>query len=424
MVRRWTTWVVLLGLFGAVACAPPGERGAQGALVPAVAPAAAPGGSPDAGTLAEAAAQAALQRATRASAAAQAEVQVAEAAARAAAALAAPASARDPGAPDPRPYLQQTEGSLTRVQEHLAALQQEAAASYVEALAAEAQAALVTVQSAYAQAAAAVRAWTNVHDAPAGYLGVQTLDPPASWTVRGCEVIAVLPDTPAAFTSLVGRSQRLDPVGDVLYTLINQTAEGKVFRLESCADLARALAQTRVGDQVVLHYYHRVAAFPVGSWENKQTFAVLASWDAPKLPVQGCPPPLAGALDGPGHRLRVTVAVAGPAGKESVDGIIDTGAGVTSFSDSYLRRLGFHPVWPFPFPVKGVGSGPVQGYLYRIPFPSVRVGGQWVSLGQGTLEVEGIAGDFPFGVLLGPDALVHSALATHGPAWALYPPCS
>lgn len=455
MARGWTAWVVLLGLVSAVACGRPDQPGAQTALAPAAAPAApaAAPAAPDAGTLA-ATAQGALQRATLAAAAVQAEALSAEAAAREAAALAAPASARDPGSSDPQSRLQQVEASLSRVQERLAALQQEeaaagaaaeaaqrlsqapgaaaaraelgevlAAAGQVQALAAAARTALGTVQSAYAQAEAAARAWANVHGAPAGYLGVQTADPLASWTVRGCEVISVLPDTPAAFTSLVGRSQRLDPVGDVLYGLLNQSAEAKSFRIERCADLTRALAQTRVGDQVVLQYFHRVAAFPVGSWENKQTFAVLASRDAPKAPAQGCSPPLSGAFDGSGHRLRVSVAVAGPAGQESVQGIIDTGAGVTTFSDAYLRRLGFRPVWPFGFPVRGVGSGPVQGYLYRIPFPLVRVGGEWVPLGRGTLEVTGITGGFPFGVLLGPDALVHSALRTSGSAWTLYPPC-
>lgn len=348
-------------------------------------------------------------------------------AARGVIALADPVSARRSDAVDPKPslgHVKSLEDTLEQAVAQLrASITPQVAALGAQGFMADAEGAVTDSQALLAQADAMTQAWENVHLAPAGYLGVQVADPPSTWTVRGCEVQSVVAQSPASSTGLVGRTERVDPVGDVLYTLVNQSMHDQPFPLASCADFLQAMAQSRSGDHLVIQYHHRRVILLSGEWEDKQTFAVLAGTVQPVN--QGCPAPVTGHIEQPGNRLRVSIGITGPKGSGAMSGFVDTGAGITSFSDDFLRGLGFKPIYPVAYPVLGAGSGASRGYLYRIPFPTLKSGDQWVPLGKGEMTVQGIAGAaFDFGVLLGPDALAHAPLQISGTQWSLTPPCS
>lgn len=157
------------------------------------------------------------------------------------------------------------------------------------------------------------------------------------------------------------------------------------------------------------------------------TFAWLAG-PSPVLGGQGlgtgCPPALTGRFSSAasGRRIALTVAVAGAQGTLSTPAILDSGASVTAFPDAFLRGLGFRPV-AGPHRIGGVGRGGSVAYTYRIPYPLVDDGGQWVPLGAGTLAVEGIQG-FDL-ALVGPDVLEAGvSLQTRGSEWTLTLPCA
>lgn len=399
-------------------------------------------------------AQAALAETQAATARAGAALATAQAAGTRLAALAAPTLARNPSATDPSTE----EGNLRRdaadVDAALLTADQAAAGA---ATAARSAAALPGTQAAVAsarseagvaaaraatavarvagaraaaaalvsQAVAAVHAWQAVHAAPAGSLGATLAAVPADWTVRGCEVVTAAPGGAAWRAGLIGRTQRTDPVGDVITALTDATDAGARWSVPDCAALHAAMARTRVGDTLTIAYEHRhVPWYLLGaSWVPRSGSATLASG-----PTATCPAPLTGTITpgAAGRRIALRVNVSGPNGtRAGVPVMLDTGGVDTTFPDAFLRGLGYHP----SSRATGI-SGIVPGasgtaYLYRLPGSALTVsdGGRSVPVATGTLTVWGIVHGTDYA--LGPDILQHGAhLSVVRGGWSLTPPCA
>lgn len=106
----------------------------------------------------------------------------------------------------------------------------------------------------------------------------------------------------------------------------------------------------------------------------------------------------------------------------TVDGIIDSGASITSFPLRVLRDAGYAPV-SGAFPVTGVGKGPLTAYYYDITYPYIYtgrykvIGMKFVQLGRGILRVMGIDGFNE--ALIGADILSQNSFSVTGDTWVL-----
>lgn len=390
------------------------------------------------------------------SAAAQVDTLVASAQGEAAqvATLAAPKLARDPAATSPVP----TQSTLRQDQSQLAAAlsgarQAEAAgeqaaanaAALPQALptvamhstaaatsAAQAQAALgqaaegaTTLQGLLFAAQTEVGSWQAIHAAPAGTLGAVVTDPPADWTVQGCEVVTASPGGAVATAGLIGRTQRTDPVGDVITAITDATDAQTTWPIPDCTALQAAMAKTRVGDGLTIAFAHRQVTWYLlgGSWRPRAGGATLAA-----APSATCPAPLTGSITPglAGNRIALQVNLSGPTGTRSGMGVIlDTGGVQTTFPDAVLRSLGFTP-FPLAAGIRGVVPGAAgSAYLYHMPGSALTVddGGRAVPVATGTLSVWGIVGGADSA--LGPDILKHGAqFSSANGRWTLTPPCA
>lgn len=322
-------------------------------------------------------------------------------------------SARKPGSPSLVPALTTLQGAIVAIRATLPGAQQalsetiqnlaaaqasgatSTALSQAHALIRAARQSVATAENREAQvvawtqkARAAVTLWVQIHNAPPGYLGVVGTNPTAGFGVGGCEIVTALSGTPAATAGLVGSTQRTDPMGDTIYRLVDLTDGGAVWPIPSCQALDAAMTQTRPGDLVQVDYYHRDAVWYLlaGVWEPR-TVQVEVGRSACRAAVS------APIVD---TRLRVTVRLIGPDGSATTPAIMDTGGADGWFDAGLLNRLGFTPIPGTEFDAAGFLGAPsgTVGYLYRIPLPAIEDDGQFVSLGQGTLTVQGIVGLF------------------------------
>jgi hypothetical protein len=257
-----------------------------------------------------------------------------------------------------------------------------------------------------------------------GFLGVTVTNPPADWTVSGCEVVNVLPNTPAAEAGMVGRDNRIDPVGDVIAE-VSAPALGRVA-VSNCAELESFLKVTHPGQALTIHYWHR-QVFIFGHWVARRVTVTLAASAGGGV----CPPPIRGNITGAasGNRIAITVQLVGPQAAVTIPAILDTGADTTVLPNTLLRDAGFKP-----YATGGV-SGVVPGastsdYLYVLPPGSLRIDdqGTWVPLTDGSLDpVAGIhtLSGGSLDRLIGPDVLkLGAALVVSGRTWTLTPPCT
>lgn len=388
------------------------------------------------------------QRSTHA-AAAQAEARLAESAASQAAAdanqvertaeavlaLATPEAARLPAAANPVTAWAPGAAALRALTEAVVGAAQAANAAQRDAqsggaagqaAATAAAAALASARAVEAQAeleassvASALHTWTTIHNAPAGWLGVVGENPRPGSGVSGCEILTVETDSPAAAGGLIGATQRLDPVGDTIDGLVDQTS-GMRWQIGSCAALQQAMAETRGGDVVTVEYQHRQVVWYLlgGRWVPETTTVEL-------IP-SSCPPPLTGAVTG--TRISVTIRLTGPAGSATVPGMIDTGGADGWFDAGLLNRLGYSPLPGSRFDASGyLGAPPgTVGYLYRIAYPDILDHGRFVPLGSGTVVVEGVQGlsHWSPDAGLGPPQLQQASFALNGLSWTLsWPGC-
>ena len=398
-------------------------------------------------------AQSAVADAVTASNDAEQRLQDAQQAATQVTALSRPSLARQPSAQDPSGALSPLQQANAAIAADVQKAQQAAAAAgsaaqtaqgiaqtdpAAAAAAARAQAAGSSAQSAaqqasaaqdqltglMTQAVAAVQAWEQVHAAAPGFIGAQVEDTPATWTVQGCEVTTAAPGSPASDVGLVGRTQRTDPVGDVISSITDATDGGSVWPVTDCAAFNASVQQTRAGDQITVAYYHRdVVWYELsGKWVLESGTANLTA-----APGGNCPAALTGSITSAltGNRIDLAITLSGPAGsRPGVNVILDTGGIQSFFPDDVLRSLGYEPF--LPWAAGGIvpgATGPAN--LYHVPGSAITVqdGGRQVPLATGTLTVMGVVnGDF-YG--LGPDILKQGAkLTTAGDRWTLTPPCA
>lgn len=287
------------------------------------------------------------------------------------------------------------------------------------------QAAGAEVGNLLSQAESEAQAWAAAHSAPAGDFGAQVEDPPVSWTVRGCEVDTAAPGSPATNAGLVGKTQRTDPVGDVISSVADATDNGTVWPVTDCATFDAAMQQTRAGDQITVAYYHRQVVWYElsGKWVLNSGTATLTA-----APGTNCPPALTGTITPAltGNRISLTITLSGPsATRRGLGVILDTGGVQSFFADALLRGLGYSPF--LPMLTGGVVPGAVgAANPYRVPASAITVedGGRNVPLATGTLTVMGVdnGGGIDYG--LGPDILKQGAkLTTSASRWTLTPPC-
>lgn len=246
-----------------------------------------------------------------------------------------------------------------------------------------------------------------------GFLGITMTNPPSDWTVSGCEIVNVLPKTPAAEAGLVGADNRTDPVGDVITSLV---IGGTVWATPNCAALHAALSHTHPGETVGIHYEHRVV-FILGHWASRQVSVALAT--------PPCPGPLTGIITpvSAGDRIGLPIELKGPQSVVVLHFIVDTGAYVTLLPNSLLRQLGFKPSG------QTVLSGVVPGAtttasIYSIPGQDFLVTdqGRTVPLVGGVITVDGI----PHGTsyLLSPQFFKNGAqFSLSAGSWSLTPVC-
>lgn len=256
-----------------------------------------------------------------------------------------------------------------------------------------------------------------------GFLGVTVTDPPSDWTVSGCEVVNVLPNTPAAQAGMVGRDNRIDPVGDVIAEVSTRTL-GAVA-VNNCAALLSFLKATHPGEALTIRYWHR-QVFIFGHWIARRVTVTLA----PSSDGGVCPAPIRGTITGAaaGNRIAITVELVGPRGTVTIPAILDTGADTTTLPNALLRAAGLKP-----YATGGV-SGVVPGasttdYLYVLAPGSLRIDdqGTWVPLTNASLDpVAGIPtrSGGSLDRLIGPDVLkLGTSLVVSGLTWTLTPPC-
>lgn len=390
-----------------------------------------------------------VSKRSSAAAEAEAEARLAEAASRQAAqdagqvertaevvlALAKPETARIPSAANPATAWRPGAAALAALNQAVSAAAQAAAMAQRhasaggtagEAAATAAGTALASARAVAAEAnlvassvASALHTWTAIHNAPSGWLGVVGENPPPGSGVSGCEILTVEPGSPAAAGGLVGATQRLDPVGDTIDGLVDQTS-GMQWQIGSCAALEQAMAETRGGDVLTVEYQHREVVWYLlsGRWVPKTTTVQL-------IPST-CPPPLTGTVTA--TRIFVTIRVNGPTGSATMPAIIDTGGAQGWMDAGLLNRLGYSPLPGSRFDAAGyLGAPPgTVGYLYRIAYPDILDHGRFVPLGHGTVLVEGIEGLSRWNpdAGLGPDQLQQASFALNGTAWTLsWPGC-
>jgi hypothetical protein len=116
----------------------------------------------------------------------------------------------------------------------------------------------------------------TAHVIHAGYLGVQVAPTPSSWSVQGCQILNVITGSPAAQAGLVGADNRIDPVGDVMTQIVNDSTR-KTYPITTCQAFQQAMAHTLPGQALTISYYHR-QVFIVGWWEPKQVTVFLQSF--------------------------------------------------------------------------------------------------------------------------------------------------
>jgi hypothetical protein len=367
------------------------------------------------------------------------------------ASLSAPALARLPSATDPSADLTRLLQAQTQAQQAVAAIRSgiapavdaertavtiaakesraKSAAVQASTAATAVQAALQTADATSAKLAALVppaqnqvASWRAVHDAPAGSLGATFQDPPATWGIKGCEVVSVAAGSAAAQLGIVGASPPSHPVGDVITLIRDATDANANWPTGDCAALQAAMAQTRAGDRLTVSYEHRATVFLViGTWVSHSGTVVVGSGSVAQ---RVCPGPITGRLDANAD-VPLTLGLSGPAGSRGgLTATLDPAASTTHFPDALLRALGYRPYR------SEAGSGVVPGSyatvnLYHIPGSALAVadGGQPVPLADGVLSVVGIPGGS--GSVLGGDVLAQGAhLATSGGSWTLTPPCN
>ncbi len=110
-----------------------------------------------------------------------------------------------------------------------------------------------------AAASGGVTAPAKARSVSTDVLGARVQAPPAAWPVRGCEVMTVQPGSTVASLGLVGASQRIDPMGDVIAAVQDVTVGGGTQATPDCAALAAAAARAHDGDTITVTYDHRIA---------------------------------------------------------------------------------------------------------------------------------------------------------------------
>lgn len=110
-----------------------------------------------------------------------------------------------------------------------------------------------------------------------GYLGVQVIATPSDWTAQGCQVDRALSNGPASGAGLIGQTQRLDPVGDVITGIQDHTQGWGPKSVTNCTTLSKDLSESVPGDRVTLTYEHRVV-FILGHWSRRQVTLNLTKW--------------------------------------------------------------------------------------------------------------------------------------------------
>jgi len=224
---------------------------------------------------------------------------------------------------------------------------------------------------------------------------------------------------------LVGKTQRTDPVGDVISALTDATDGGALWPVTDCAAFNVALQQTRAGDQISVGYYRRQVV-----WYELSGKWVMESGTATLSAARGanCPGALTGSTSPAltGNRINLTITLSGPAGTRPDLGVIlDTGGVQSFFPDTLLRALGYSPL--LPMLAGGIVPGAVAAVnLYRIPASAITVedGGRYVPLATGTLTVMGVVNGGGIDYGLGPDVLKQGAkLTTADGRWTLTPLC-
>ncbi|MCY0886499.1 MAG: hypothetical protein OWV35_11600 [Firmicutes bacterium] len=362
--------------------------------------------------------------------------------------LASPAAARDPDATDPSPLEASLAQAVLRLDATGADLEAAVSAGLADdrragsRLTAQADAnrqalqqlgdtalhLLATARGDLTRAAAAVRTWSSIHHQAPGSLGVTVADPPADWTASGCEIIRAQSGGPAAAAGLVGAAQRTDPVGDLIAAITDRSDGNRTWATPDCAAFTAAMARTRPGDRLVIHYWHRQVIWYLlsGRWVARSVALTLPGTPEPATRGSGaCPPPVSGRFTSPaeGNRIPLTLILDGPAATETLPVFLDTGGVNSILPQSVLQAAGFQPVGVTS--LGGVVPGATStAYRYRIPGRDLEVldQGQPVPLARGTLTVMGVP-DLALAVV-GPDVLTHgAAFSTNGSSWTLTPPC-
>ncbi len=272
-----------------------------------------------------------------------------------------------------------------------------------------------------AAASGGVTAPAKARSVSTDVLGARVQDPPAAWPVRGCEVMTVQPGSTVASLGLVGASQRIDPMGDVIAAVQDVTVGGGTQATPDCAALAAAAARAHDGDTITVTYDHRIAGLLGGRWVVETACGTVSRGAA-----LACPSPLAGTITSSrsGNRIQIPIEIRGPQGSAAYSAVVDTGADETIVPDGVLRSLGFSPAGTT------ITAGLIAGtqsmsFVYRLPSSAllVRDQGSLVPLTTGTVLVWGMPQES--GVWLGPNILeLGVTLTTSGRQWTLTPPCA
>lgn len=124
---------------------------------------------------------------------------------------------------------------------------------------------------------------------------------------------------------------------------------------------------------------------------------------------------LASGVPGDGDNLPVTVSIGSGA---KLKGVLDTGATLSAFPDSYLRGLGYSPIATETN--APIALGTCQVFIYCIPYPLIWQNGSAISLGSGMVNVAGVVGGAS--TLIGCDILSQDSLNLNNGAWTLTVP--
>jgi hypothetical protein len=107
-------------------------------------------------------------------------------------------------------------------------------------------------------------------------------------------------------------------------------------------------------------------------------------------------------------------------GINSVNGIIDTGAAQTCIPDWFLRQQGYQPV-KGPFPISGIGKGPLNAYEYDIPPPYIwsNTDKTYVQITKSEMLVTVLGVQGYDEALIGADMLRYCSFYVAGNTWVL-----